>query len=293
MPKIKNVSFQCSPEPGNSPGWRKLMSNAQHPKNMLLREKALLFKDYIQPYHFLSSDKKKPDTSAESIYGSTVEPYPNETESSSQIIPRHKRSYQPKVRRASPVPGNIYSDKDKLARKNTLDSSPDSFKREPHRLRRKPPHSNDDSPISERRRDNAIPSNMAEATSMEWDPYLENRQKGKNKRSKPTPRRKRNISPISEEDEGKPTTSIDAQNGSDGSASTTEGSTYTESNPTSAKTNTEDSTDIHSPVGRKGQITTDVSSSTSTSDKGGNTPSRSRSLSTEDSPCDPRYVNNR
>lgn len=262
---------------------------------MLLREKALLFKDYVQPYHFLTKEKERPDTSAESIYGSTVTSYPNTSEPSTQTTPRRKRSYQPRPKREkSPLPKSIYNDKNRTPEKSdSSESSPESTRREPYRLRRRPPNSDDDSPISDRRNDRVMPTNLNEATSMEWDPYLENKQKTGNRRNKANARRRRrNISPISEEDEdnNKPTTSIDAQNGSDViDSASSEGSSYTESAPNSERTIT--SSDIRSPNTTRGQTTTDFNSTTQTSGKTGTT--RSPTSSTEDSSRDPRYTNNR
>ena len=62
---------------------------------MLLKEKALLFKDYVQPYHFLSHEKGRPETSSESIYGSSFSGCPTAKSDNSPI--KRKRSYLPKM----------------------------------------------------------------------------------------------------------------------------------------------------------------------------------------------------
>lgn len=62
---------------------------------MLLKEKALLFKDYVQPYHFLSHEKGRPETSSESLYGSSFSGCPTAKSDHSPI--KRKRSYLPKL----------------------------------------------------------------------------------------------------------------------------------------------------------------------------------------------------
>jgi len=226
-PGSTGSSRTTSPEPGQSPGWRKLMSHAHHPKQILLKEKALLFKDYVQPYHFLS-EKEPPNTSVESIYGSTVTSYPQTANSEvssagRNLSPKRKRSYEPKNRRdrTSPVLKDRLVSKarpDVTKQTDSSDTSPDVVRKDiPPKLKNKPVGLA--KPVDEKVKGNeVIASQMTEATSMEWDPYLENKNKmnkkggGKPGAGGSPPRRKRNISPISEEDEGNLTAKLSTEN---------------------------------------------------------------------------------
>ena len=222
-----------------------------------MKEKALLFKDYIQPYNFASNDNNKlPDTSRESLFGSTAvsSGYPMGPASKSisddpytkspAPVPVTKRNYEPPRAVEKPIakPKNVRPIQ-AIPRGLTMtdgssDSSPETIHREPAKNKRT--YFNDGvSPINDNvPGSDVMPSNLTgPATSMEWDPF----EPGKGRRgNKMIPRRRRNISPISEGDEEenvKPFTSLEAHAGSElpGSPEYSETSSYVDSAPSTYK----------------------------------------------------------
>ena len=221
------------------------MSHAHHPKQILLKEKALLFKDYVQPYHFLS-EKDPPNTSVESIYGSTIASFPQTVNSDAGsgkfLSPRRKRNFEPlnNRRRASPVQKERINTKDQETLQTHANYSSDPTGKgftSSSELKRKP--ASVTKPVEERMVEKQVmPSQMTEATSMEWDPYLESKQKLKKSKTSP-PRTRRNISPISEEDEDNlpPKVSTEVIAGSDAPTSPVSSETsYIESVTSSTRT---------------------------------------------------------
>ena len=205
---------------GQSPGWRKLMSNAQHPKQLLLKEKAILFKDYVQPYHFLSRTNERPNSSLESIYGSTVGSGAAKSDQHSSPSRKIKRSYEPNGHTSS-----LQSRKKLNSTRESPIETQSSISSEviEKEARKRAPN------ILLKKKDleeSVIPGNLGDAHSMEWDPYLDNKhQKSKNRR------KKRHFSPINEEGEEsmEPKTSIEAQIGSDDSQYSSSDTSYPDS----------------------------------------------------------------
>lgn len=201
---------------------------------MLTKEKAMLFKDYVQPYNFMSRSER-PNTSNESIYGSTFNStYPGTTKSVTdstmvQTTPSKqsivKRTYQPKqIERPVIVPKVVQTVEQARSLPESSDSSPETIHREP--TKPKKTYFNDDkSPVNDNvlsMENHVMPSNLTEATSMEWDPFTDGgRKSGGGRRGKSIPLRRRNISPISEAEEDEnnksltqPGTSLEAHQGS-------------------------------------------------------------------------------
>ena len=227
-------SFEClkeSPEPIDAPGWRKLRSHAHHPEELLMREKALLFKDYIQPYNFASSELKPPETSRESLFGSTNGSSANinsanvhisssdnmnssssanmnssmsASESSRYLQKRQYHIQQVKqskivvkhVHPVSSVPSSL------LSGDGSAESSPETIHREPEQYARSPYNNKTYQP-----------------GSMEWDPFIDAKNNATSKKaSKGISCRRKIVSPISEGDENvsseKHGTSLEANDGS-------------------------------------------------------------------------------
>ena len=210
-----------SPEPVDAPGWRKLRSHAHHPEELLMREKALLFKDYIQPYNFASSELK---TSQESVFGSTNCSSSNTNHISSANMNSsmssnsmsalesskylQKRQYQlPQVKQSkivakhahpvSSVPSSL------LSGDGSAESSPETIHREPQQQHARSPYN----------------SRTYQLGSMEWDPFIDAKNNANSKKgSKGISCRRKIVSPISEGDENvsaeKHGTSIEANDGS-------------------------------------------------------------------------------
>jgi len=241
----------------DAPGWRKLRSHAHHPHEILMKEKALLFKDYIQPYNFTSNDNNKlPETSRESLFGSTAvsSAYPegpasksttDDPYTKSPVPPVKKRNYEPpQAGRPVAKPRNVRLMHAVPRGLNGTDGSPESSPETIHRepAKNKKTYFNDGvSPINDDVPDSSVmPNNVTGPTnSMDWDPFIES---GKNKKggNKMIPRRRRNISPISEGDEEenvKPATSLEVHAGSElpGSPEYSETSSYVDSAPSTYK----------------------------------------------------------
>ena len=174
------------------------MSNAQRPENSLMKEKAMLFSDYHQPYHFLTQEKEKPDTSVESLYGSTADSKPESYRATTPS--RKKRSYSPRHRKDknSPKSRDFVHAISSLSSMNGDKTPP---KVHPFKDNLGSDHLTNKTLKSRSRKseNDIVPSNLTETTSMEWDPYLEQQQRKKQLREKA--QKKRNFSPIDEEEE--------------------------------------------------------------------------------------------
>ena len=206
-----NFYFQNSPSPRDSPGWLKLKSNAEHHEDILMREKALLFSDYHQPFNFLYHEKEKPNTSLESVYGgSSVAPLQSSSSSSKPEAAPSRRGRTESGRR--PADDSIHPRAKIQEGPNSKRNSypPSSRKANEIPAKKTPLKLNSKQNIPNKINGNVMPRNLAEtgSTSMEWDPYYLNTKKKeedkkKLERKSSNPRRKsRNISPISEEDTG-------------------------------------------------------------------------------------------
>eukprot|EP00795_Rhopilema_esculentum_P013425 gene13425-4294_t len=232
----KNQGRSDSPSPRDSPGWLKLKSNAEHQDDNLMREKALLFSDYHQPYNFLTHVKERPNTSLESVYGGSDVALPKSSASSSSP------SDPLASRRVRPDPGGRPLDDSVRPRtsayggpKEKRNSYPPLNKKVEEKPVRNPPvkaNGKRQGPI--KNGGNVMPKNLSEsgATSMEWDPYFLNTKKNEEdkrrlERNASNARKKsRNISPISEEntqdpEEDQPVDSVVPQVGSDDANSET------------------------------------------------------------------------
>jgi len=266
------TSLSTSPEPSDAPGWRKLRSHAHHPKELLMKEKALLFKDYIQPYNFTSSDTRPPDTSRESIFGSTIVPSTVNPESQNiatpeKISPRliQKRQYEPLSQQQPPnqiIPKNISKTMSALPASlltddGSTDSSPETIHREPSKPMFHKPYNPDN--IDRQ----VMPNNLTQASSMEWDPFIDNKNPQR-RGNKGIPRRRKIVSPIDEgdEEEQKPATSMEVHAGSmqPESPDYSETSSYVDSAPSSYKTRSSPTSTIRS--GDEYSTTSDGTSST-------------------------------
>ena len=219
------------------------MNNAKHPENTLTREKALLFSDYHQPYHFLSHEKEKPNTSIESVYGGSDAPSPRPGPSKSgDMTPGSKRRRLEPARkdrtpptRDKPGPGGPVRSRPS-ARPRVTDISWEPTpgpSRDNLQKKDSPRDKNKDDPKNkskpDKKKSEPIKQNLSEATSMEWDPYLgtkkkEEERKRLEKKAEADSKKKRNISPITEEPSEAKRTSVEPQIGSENNASPSDAS---------------------------------------------------------------------
>jgi len=217
----KKDKFQArsnSPSPRDSPGWLKLKSNAEHQDDFLMREKALLFSDYHQPFNFLYHEKEKPNTSLESVYGGSDFVPPKSSSSSSKQEPAPLRRARPESGRRpvdDSVRPRVPAEEGPRSKRNSY--PPSNRKTNEVPVKKPPPKLNSKQNTTNKKNGNngsIMPKNLTEtgSTSMEWDPYYLNTKKKEEEKNrlerKPSNsrRRSRNISPISEEDTAEPST---------------------------------------------------------------------------------------
>eukprot|EP00794_Sanderia_malayensis_P017447 gene17447-19192_t len=204
-----------SPLPGQSPGWLKLKSHADHTDEMLMKEKALLFSDYHQPYHFLQKDMERPNTSLESNYGGSDLSVPPKTSSSSSSAPKDENLAMPRPSKRPDHRQPKYPYPKQNRPKAPLNNEP-AKKSPPRDVRKKevPLQKPADRSSGPNRKRNGTksgttgPKPSPDATppsGMEWDPYYLNTKKNEEDKKKldkklnGAKKKSRNISPISEE----------------------------------------------------------------------------------------------
>ena len=211
-----------------------------------MREKAMLFKDYIQPYNFASSEVKPPETSRESLFGSTNASSANPNNFNSTTAsesPRFLQKYNyrlPPVKQKNIVPMHVQPvssvPSSMLSADGSTESSPETIHREPQQQ--------SGNPYSRYPSNKNMPNNLTQPSSMDWDPFIDAKNNGNNKRgARGIPRRRKIVSPISEgnEDEssGKQGNSLEAIDGSmfpEASPDISETSSYVDSAPSTYKT---------------------------------------------------------
>ena len=192
-----------------------------------MREKALLFSDYHQPYNFLTHVKERPNTSLESVYGGSDVALPRSSaSSSSQSDPLASRRVRPDPRgRAMDDSVRPRTSAHGGPKEKRNSYPPLNKKVEEKPVRNAPLKTNGKRQGPIKNGGNVMPKNLSEsgATSMEWDPYFLNTKKNeedKRRLERKASKKSRNISPISEEntqdpEEDQPVDSVVPQVGSD------------------------------------------------------------------------------
>ncbi len=174
-----------------------------------MREKALLFSDYHQPYNFLTHEKERPNTSLESVYGGSDVPVPKPSSSSSSA--KEDNTHPLRTKPPDHGPPNKPSPRDRRPKAPSNGHRAD--KTPPRDVRRKeiPLQRDDRGPNRKRSAPTAgAPESKGtpettHPTNMEWDPYYLNTKKNEEEKNKPNKKqngarkKSRNISPISEE----------------------------------------------------------------------------------------------